>query len=204
MITEIKEAYAKDKRAQQGLKGKTKPDSGFTTCDQGLIRFYRLVYVPQSVRQDLVEDMHSLPAHGRQGVTKTMKRIKGHFFMPGLRKTIEAVVGECNVCLKTKASTHAPYSKLQSLKTPAMPWISIAFDFIVKLPPSKEPMVGTTCDSIWVVTDQHSKQAHFVPYKESSTCLCSVVVSILPSRFCLHAWLFLPSSTLDCECRCMT
>jgi transposase InsO family protein len=42
-------------------------------------------------------------------------------------------------------------------------------DFIVKLPPSKEPMTSTIYDSIWVVVDKLTKYAYFIPYKEAST-----------------------------------
>ena len=46
--------------------------------------------------------------------------------------------------------------------------MSIALDFIVKLPHLKEPMTGFVSDSIMVVTDRLTKYRHFVPYKEAS------------------------------------
>jgi hypothetical protein len=42
-------------------------------------------------------------------------------------------------------------------------------DFIVKLPPSKEPVTDVVYDSILVMVDRLTKYAHFIPYKESST-----------------------------------
>src|SRR5207248_10180255 len=50
-------------------------------------------------------------------------------------------------------------------------WKGIAFDFITKLPLSKEPMTNTIYDSVWVVTDRLTKLAYFIPYKESSTAI---------------------------------
>jgi hypothetical protein len=48
-------------------------------------------------------------------------------------------------------------------------WKSIVLDFIVKLPPSKEALIGVTYDLILVVTDRLTKYAYFIPYKEGST-----------------------------------
>jgi hypothetical protein len=48
-------------------------------------------------------------------------------------------------------------------------WKSIALDFIVKLPPSKEVITGVVYDSILVVIDRLTKYAHFIFYKEGLT-----------------------------------
>jgi hypothetical protein len=48
-------------------------------------------------------------------------------------------------------------------------WKSIALDFIVKLPLSKEVLTGVIYDSILVVTDRLIKYAYFISYKEGST-----------------------------------
>jgi hypothetical protein len=58
---------------------------------------------------------------------------------------------------------------MQSPRAPTGAWKSIALDFVVKLPPSKEALTGVTYDSILVVTDRLTKYAHFIPYKEGST-----------------------------------
>jgi hypothetical protein len=42
-------------------------------------------------------------------------------------------------------------------------------DFIIKLPPSKEALIGVTYDSILVVTNRLTKYAHFIFYKEGLT-----------------------------------
>jgi Integrase core domain len=41
-------------------------------------------------------------------------------------------------------------------------------DFIVKLPPSTDPLTGVEYDSIWVVVDRLTKAAYFILYKEGS------------------------------------
>jgi hypothetical protein len=47
-------------------------------------------------------------------------------------------------------------------------WLSIALDFIIKLPLSKEPLTGVSYDSILVIVDRLTKYAHLIPYKEAS------------------------------------
>jgi len=58
---------------------------------------------------------------------------------------------------------------MKSPKAPKGAWESIALDFIVKLPLSKEPLTGVEYDSIMVVTDRLTKYGYFLPYKEGST-----------------------------------
>ena len=78
------------------------------------------------------------------------------------------MVLECDICNKSKSNRHAPYGLLKSLPTPQGAWKSIALDFIVKLPLSKELMTNVMYDSILVITDRLTKYGHFIPYKEAS------------------------------------
>jgi hypothetical protein len=126
------------------------------------------VYIPSGMRKEFVREQHSLPAHGHQGIARTFDRLAKDYYFPGMRKQVEKVVSECDLCNKSKASRHAPYGLLQPPPVPGKAWGSVAFDFIVKLPASKEPMTKATFDSIWVVTDRLTKYAYFVPYNESS------------------------------------
>jgi hypothetical protein len=43
----------------------------------------------------------------------------------------------------------------------------VTLDFVIKLPPSKEPMTGVIYNSIMVVTDRLTKYAYFIPYFEN-------------------------------------
>jgi RNase H-like domain found in reverse transcriptase/Reverse transcriptase (RNA-dependent DNA polymerase)/Integrase zinc binding domain/Chromo (CHRromatin Organisation MOdifier) domain/gag-polyprotein putative aspartyl protease len=165
MIEQIKAAYAGDECAERILEEPTKE---FDKDQQGLLRFHGLVYIPSRMRREFTREQHSLPAHGHQGITKTVERIARDYYFPGMRKVVETVVTECDLCNRSKTSRHAPYGLLQPPPTPAGAWKSIAFDFIVKLPRSREPMTKVVYDSIWVITDRTTKYGHFVPYKESS------------------------------------
>lgn len=161
----IKDAYGTDECASRVLK---EPTNEFMVDFQGLLRFKGLVYIPSGIRKQFVREQHSLPAHGHQGIARTFERLSNDYYFPGMRKHVETVVTECDICSKSKANRHAPYGLLQPPPVPGGAWKSIAFDFVVKLPPSKEPMTKVIYDSIWVVTDRLTKYGHFVPYKESS------------------------------------
>jgi len=61
-----------------------------------------------------------------------------------------------------------PYGQLKSPYTLKGAWKSIALDFIVKLPLSKDPLTGVEYDSILVITDRLTKYGYFIPYLEAS------------------------------------
>jgi len=52
-------------------------------------------------------------------------------------------------------------------RVPERPWRSLAMDFIVKLPQSKEPATNELFDGIMVVVDRFTKFGKFIPYRET-------------------------------------
>jgi hypothetical protein len=126
------------------------------------------LWIPPEQRKQFVRDQHSLPAHGHQGVSKTLARLKRKYCFPGMRSIVKTVVSECE-CQRNKSARHAPYGLLKSPHTPAKAWSSIAWDFVVKLPLSKEPVTMIEYDSIFVITDRLTKYAYMIPYKETCT-----------------------------------
>src|SRR5256884_2531583 len=86
-----------------------------------------------------------------------------------MRRLVSKVIRECDICNKAKSMRKKPYGKLEPIEPPEGAWQGIAFDFIVKLPPSTEPMTKKTYDSIWVITDRLTKYGYFIPYIEAST-----------------------------------
>ncbi|KFY86131.1 hypothetical protein V498_07592 [Pseudogymnoascus sp. VKM F-4517 (FW-2822)] len=70
--------------------------------------------------------------------------------------------------IRYKGLVHLPYGLLKSAPVPKGAWKSIALDFIVKLPLSKDPLTGIEYDSILVITERLTKYGKFVPYLEAS------------------------------------
>ena len=85
-----------------------------------------------------------------------------------MRKQVETVVQECDICSKSKANRHLPYGQLKSPYTPKGAWKSIALDFIVKLPLSKDPLIGVEYDFILVIMERLTKYEYFILYLEVS------------------------------------
>jgi hypothetical protein len=161
----IKDAYPGDSGARRALRDDSelfKPD------EQGIIRYKGAIYLPEGVRKQFTKELHEEPATGHLGIDRTREAVAARYYFPSIQRMVERVIKECDICNKAKTVKRAPYGLLQSPSTPKEPWASIAMDFIVKLPPSKEPMTETIFDSIWVTVDRLTKAAHFIPYKEGS------------------------------------
>ena len=139
------------------------------------------------MRHELVHKTQSLPGHGHQGIDKTQERIKRNYYFPGLWNVVK-VVSECDICCKSKASRHVPYGLLKSLLTPNRTWKSITWDFIVKLPPSKEPMTRVVYDLILVITDRLTKYGKWLPPKDFQTALTSHIRVVVPARSRMSYW----------------
>jgi hypothetical protein len=138
-------------------------------CVSGVWIYNGKLYIPPSLRKEMVEEHHGLPAHGHQGIAKTLSRLSREYWFPGMREMVKKIVSECDTCIRNKASHHAPYGHMKSPDTPAQPWKSIAMDFVVKLPLSKDPWTKIEYDSILVIMCRLTKYAYLIPYLESST-----------------------------------
>nr|XP_036575983.1 reverse transcriptase domain protein [Colletotrichum truncatum]KAF6782639.1 reverse transcriptase domain protein [Colletotrichum truncatum] len=124
---------------------------------------------PGRMSPEAIREIHSAPAHGHQGVTKTWKRIRQHYDKTATRQEVSLAIKDCEVCAKSKPSRHQPYGKIQPLPVPQTAWESISLDFVTKLPKSREPMTNVHYDSVLVIVDRLMKYSYFIPYIESST-----------------------------------
>ncbi|KAI1869633.1 uncharacterized protein JN550_005614 [Neoarthrinium moseri] len=126
------------------------------------------IWIPPQHLDELIKQYHEAPFHGHQGTYKTWNRIRTRFDCENLKKHVANYIKTCDLCNKAKASRHKPYGEIQPIPPPDRAWKSIAWDWIVKLPLSKEPLTGAMYDSILVTTERLTKYAYFLPYKESS------------------------------------
>ena len=68
-------------------------------------------------------------------------------------------VRSCPTCQLVKAQRVKPAGLLVSMPIPSRPWDVVSMDFIVDLPESRG------FNTIFVVVDYFTKQAHFIPAK---------------------------------------
>lgn len=133
-----------------------------------LVTINGLVYVPRSMRNEVMKLNHDAPSAGHFGIDKTVERVTRTYYWPGIWQTVRRYIGECEMCQRNKAERHPPYGQLQPIPTLRKPWETITMDFIVKLPKSKEPGNDTVYDAILPITDKLTKYAYFIPFKEST------------------------------------
>lgn len=165
LLKEIKDATGKDKVTKEWFE---KQPEGIT-IHEGIIHFEGLVYVPTNLRQKVVEQHHDPRIYGHPGVGKTMEHVRRNYYFPGMRKSVEKHIAVCIECNQNKHARHKPYGDMRTPTIPERAWKSIALDFIVKLPKSKEPMTGAYYDAILVITDRLTKYCYFIAYNEAST-----------------------------------
>nr|GEV26981.1 retrotransposon protein, putative, Ty3-gypsy subclass [Tanacetum cinerariifolium] len=78
-----------------------------------------------------------------------------------MKKDIAVYVSTCLTCLKVKAKHQRPSGLLQQPEITEWKWEKIAMDFVMKLPRTSSGQ-GT----IWVIMDQLTKFAYFLPMHE--------------------------------------
>jgi len=127
--------------------------------EEGLILYRGLVYVPKDseIRREILKLYHDTPAAGHPGRAKTLELVSRNYWWPHMAKWVHDYVDGCDRCKATKIFPSKPVGPLQPNAIPEGPWQSITCDLIVDLPKSEG------FDSIFVVVDRFSKQAHFIP-----------------------------------------
>lgn len=194
----IIQAYGKDpatnRLLEQFRNDKIPPDNPYKLTKEGLILFNGFTFLPNSntIRQKILVDLHDSKVAGHFGIEKTLELLARTYYFPKMRNYVTRYINSCVICQRSKTSRHAQYGLLRPLPTSKQPWFSISFDFIVKLPPSAEPLhPKQPYDSILVIVDRLTKYGLFIPYKEASgaeefayTILRHVVATFgLPSEF---------------------
>jgi len=125
-----------------------------------------MLWIPEdgNLKKLILESEHKTKIAGHKGQDKTIELIRRNFWWPKMKERIIDFVQSCPECQKSKAARHRPYGLSSPLELPYAPWQSITMDFITELPLSEG------CDQLWVVIDQFTKMAHFLPLeKEKKT-----------------------------------
>jgi hypothetical protein len=86
--------------------------------------------------------------------------LKETFWWNGMKRDIAFFIARCDVCQRVKAEHQRPVGLLQPLQFPVWKWDEVGMDFITGLPRSNRGH-----DSIWVIVDRLTKDAHFLPVK---------------------------------------
>lgn len=104
-----------------------------------------------------------------------------------MKKDIQSFVGACTVCKQAKSEYVKYPGLLQPFPVPDHVWQIVSLDFI------EGPPRFATYNSIMVVVDRYSKNAHFVPLAHSFTAF-QVAQAFIINIFKLHG---LPQSIIS-------
>ncbi|KAI4900897.1 hypothetical protein NFI96_007222 [Prochilodus magdalenae] len=139
---------------QWGLEGairdalQEEPDPGGGPPDR--------LYVPTSVRPQVLQWGHASPSTGHPGVTRTLEFLRRRFWWPRMEQDVRAFIAACQVCARNKEPRTKPSGLLHPLPIPSRPWSHLSMDFITGLPASQGNSV------IMVVVDRFSKACKFI------------------------------------------
>jgi hypothetical protein len=146
-------AYPLDVVAQQHLPIPSPPWS----CDSnGLLLHKGLIYVPESLRMNVLQEHHDAALAGHSGISRTLELVTRNYWFPGINAFVKDYVNSCYSCQQAKAPRHPRHGELASLPVPTSPWKGLSCDFITDLP------VSNGKDSVLVFVDRMTKMVHFI------------------------------------------
>jgi hypothetical protein len=117
-------------------------------------------------KRHLIQSHHNSPVYGHPGISKTIQLTERLYWWPQMRIDITEYIKGCADCQRHKVNTRPTKAPLQPIypKPEAMPFKTVALDFIVKLP------VSQGFDSILTITNQGcTKAAIFIPCNKDIT-----------------------------------
>ncbi|GJR27842.1 putative reverse transcriptase domain-containing protein [Tanacetum coccineum] len=101
---------------------------------------------------------------GKRGSDKMYQDLKQLYWWPNMKADIATYVSKCLTCAKVKAEHQRPSGLLQQPEIPMWKWERITIDFVSGL-----PRTPSGYDSIWVIVDQLTKLAHYLPINKTDS-----------------------------------
>ncbi|GKD01928.1 putative reverse transcriptase domain-containing protein, partial [Tanacetum coccineum] len=141
-------------------KEKLEPRVDVTLCLNGMS------WLPcyGDLRSVIMYESHKPKYSIHLGTDKMYQDMKKLYWWPNMKADIANYVSKCLTCAKVKAKQQRPLGLLVQPAIPEWKWDNIMIDFITKLPKSSHGF-----DTIWVIMDQLTKSAHFLPIRENDS-----------------------------------
>jgi hypothetical protein len=134
--------------------------------EDGLFMHKNGIYVPSSkeLRNLVLKQMHNVLYVRHIGYQKTIVAVRSQFFWQRMKKDVADYIARCMECQRVKAEHRHLAGFLQPLPILEKKWEVVTIDFITKFPRTTRQH-----DSIIVVVDKLTKDAHFVLIKTTHT-----------------------------------
>jgi hypothetical protein len=116
-----------------------------------------------SGKHQIIRAHHDPPVHGHPGINRTIQIVERSYWWPQLCQDVKDYVQGCADCQRHKVNNRPTKAPLRPIypKPEAMPFETIALDFITKL------LESQGYDSILTITDHDcTKAAIFIPCRE--------------------------------------
>ncbi|KAM1022688.1 hypothetical protein ACFX2A_044669 [Malus domestica] len=165
LVDRVLEAQMVDEEIQEMIQlrneGKKK-DLRIQESD-GMLMQENIMYVSnnEELKKDILDEAHCSAYAMHPGGTKMYHTIRPFYYWPGMKREIAEYVSRCIVCQQVKAERKKPFGRMQPLLVPQWKWENITMDFVYKLPRTRNGF-----DDVWVIVDQLTKSAHFIPVRE--------------------------------------
>nr|GEZ09134.1 reverse transcriptase domain-containing protein [Tanacetum cinerariifolium] len=151
------------------LMANTESKEGHTQGEIGTTSGWNLMFNDKSwlpcydeLRSVIMHESHKSKYSIHPGSDKMYQDMKKLYSWPNMKANIATYVSKCLTCARVKAEHQRPLGLLVQPAIPEWKWDNIMMGFITKLPKSPQGF-----DTIWVVVDQITKSAHFLPIREN-------------------------------------
>jgi hypothetical protein len=127
---------------------------------KGVLWFKDRLVVPKkaTLKKKILDEAHSLRYSIHSCSTKMYHDLRQQFWWTRMKYETARYLSECDTYQKVKADYMKPGGLLQPLSIPDWKWDDISIDFTVGL-----PLAARKCNLIWLIVDQLTKSAHFIP-----------------------------------------
>ena len=135
LISHIRKGYI-PKQDKTELKAFVNVWESLTVSDSGLVLKGEKIILPEALWQLAVDKAHQ---GGHPGITRMKKRIRNHFWIPGLNQLVEKKVRGCKTCqLYTTKTTKEP---IAPQRTNEASWEEVSVDLFGPLPDKRHVLV---------------------------------------------------------------
>ncbi|GFW63094.1 hypothetical protein TNCV_4454421 [Trichonephila clavipes] len=121
------------------------------------------VYIPGSLRKDIMKGFHDLPLAGHLGKRKTYLKLRDTCYFPFMRKYIFEYVSTCDRCQKFNYKNALPAGRLMPIVS-KYPNEIVTLDLLGPYPASRPERYKF----ILVITDHFTKWCELIPLRKAS------------------------------------
>eukprot|EP00253_Pinus_taeda_P033032 PITA_33032 len=168
LLEMMKTAASQDAEYQQMKRHMSLSSEGslqdYEVNRDGMLVYKKRLFVPNdnSLKNLILNEFHTSHYTGHPGYQKMLTALRKEYYSPGTKKHVAEYLARCLECQQIKTEHQHPAGLLQPLPIPEWKWEIISMDFITGLPKTKR-----NNDSIMVVVDKLSKEAHFIPVQST-------------------------------------